>query len=77
MWSALPKTHKCAVTLCYSPCDNTPTEVVTTGGVSLRSVSQGGIRKQIRIFLIFQISSNTLPVVTATVMAVGVSSHGL
>jgi hypothetical protein len=25
MWSALPKTQKCVVTLCYSPCNNTPT----------------------------------------------------
>jgi hypothetical protein len=38
MWSALPRTQECIVTLCYSPCDDTPTaatEAVTTGGVSL------------------------------------------
>jgi hypothetical protein len=33
-WSALPGTQTCVVTLCYSPCDNTPTattEAITTG----------------------------------------------
>ncbi len=38
MWAALPKTQRCVKTLCYCPCDDTPTAatvlvVVTTGGV--------------------------------------------
>jgi hypothetical protein len=68
-----------AVTLCYSPCDDTPTAAtvaVTTGGVyRYIRVPQVGVRKQNRLFL--QISSDTPPVVRATVAAVGVSSHGL
>ncbi len=32
MWSALSKTQKCVVTLCYSSCDDTPTMCCGGGG---------------------------------------------
>ncbi len=38
MWSALPKTQRRVVTLCYSLCEDTPiaaTVALTTSGVSL------------------------------------------
>jgi hypothetical protein len=69
MLSAVPKTHKCVVTLYYSPCDDTPTAAtvaVTTGGVSLRAFTA---RKQKRKF--FQISKDTAPVIKATVATMG------
>jgi hypothetical protein len=45
MWSALPKTQKCAVTFCYNPCDDTPTAAtaaVVTGGVYIYAVYRKG-----------------------------------
>jgi hypothetical protein len=53
------------------------TAAVTTNGVSIRPcIARGrGVWKQKRIFL--QISCHTPSVVSATVAAVGVSSHGL
>jgi hypothetical protein len=38
MWSALPKMQRHVVTLCYSPCEDTPTAATValmTGGVLL------------------------------------------
>jgi hypothetical protein len=54
MWSLLPKTQRCVVTLSYIPCDDTPnaaTVAVTTGGVSLRPCTARGSKKTKRIFL--------------------------
>jgi hypothetical protein len=54
MWSALPKTQKCDVTLSYSPCEDTPTAAtiaVTTGGVSLRPrTARGSMKTKKNIF---------------------------
>ncbi len=55
MWGLQPKTQKFFHTLCYSPCDDTPTAAiaaVTTGVVLYRRgrVAQCGVWKQKRIF---------------------------
>jgi hypothetical protein len=61
-------------TLRYSLCDNTPnaaTVAVMTGGISLL------ICKKFLFCFHTPLSSDTPPVVTATMVAVGVFSHGL
>jgi hypothetical protein len=78
MWSPLPKTQRRVKTLRLSPCDDTPNATpvaVTTYGVSLIN------SKNIFFVSILHFGvhgcSDTLPVVTATVAALGASSHGL
>jgi hypothetical protein len=76
VWIPLVKTQGRVKTLLYSPCDDTPiaaTVAVSTGRLSLQ-----------KIFFFVSIlhiavhgRSDTLSVVTATVAALGVSSHGL
>ncbi len=78
MWSPLPKTQRRIKLLCQSPCDDTPnaaTIAVTTCGVLL-------VSSKILVFvsilhIVVNSHSNTLPIVTATVAALGVLSHGL
>jgi len=78
MWSPLPKAQRHIMPLRYSPYDDTPTAAtvaVTTCGVSLLSCKNiffGSI-----LHLAVHCFSNTLPVVTAMVAVVGLSSHGL
>jgi hypothetical protein len=74
MWSPLPKSQRRIKTLRHSPCGDTPiapTAAVTTDGVSLLVP---------KILFLFPYSTlrrcDTLPVVTATVEALGVPSQG-
>jgi hypothetical protein len=78
MWSPLPKTQRRIKMLCHSPCKDTPyaaNVAVTTCGVSL--LSSKNIVFVSTNHIAIHGRSNTLPVVTATVAALGVSSLGL
>jgi hypothetical protein len=67
------------VTLRYSPCDDTPTAAtiaLTTGGVSLLFCKNIFIYFHTPPCLAIHGHGDTPPVITATVAAVGVLSHG-
>jgi hypothetical protein len=88
MWSSLPKTqtYVVIVTLCYRPCDNTPSALTASACscngwwsivTSVYRKGEHGNKKE----YFFKLSSNTppdsAPVIRATVVEVGVSSHEL
>ncbi len=76
---AATETQRRIKTLRYRPCDGTPnaaTVAVTTSRVSLSPCTALWSMK-IKKKLFLELSSGTLPVVTATVAALGVPSHGL
>ncbi len=78
MWSPLPKTQRRVKTLRHIPCDDTPnsaTIAVMTCGVSL--ISSKNIFFVSILHILVHGRSDTLAVVSATVVALGVSSHGL
>jgi hypothetical protein len=76
MWSLLPKTQKRHKTLGHSPCDDSPNAAivaVTTSGVS--QLSSKNIVFCFILHIVVHGHSDTLPVVTATVAALRVSSQ--
>jgi hypothetical protein len=76
MWSEIPKTQMCAVTICYSTCENTPTaaSVVRSCNDSwsiATALYRGEYGNKKEYFF------DTTPVIRGTVAAVGVPSHGV
>jgi hypothetical protein len=74
MWSALPKTQICVVTLRYSPCEDTPTATMHRSCNDRWTIATN--LHQIFMFvsllpLAVQRRSDTLPVITPAVAAVG------
>jgi hypothetical protein len=78
MTTSFLNVHKRENFVGYRSCDNNPIAAavaVMISGVLPWQGWQGGIKETKNNIL--QISSDTRPVITATVAAVGVSSHGL
>ena len=78
MWSPLPQIQRNIKTLRHSPCDDTPNAAniaVTTCGVLL--LCSKNIVFCFHVHIAVHGRSDPLPVFTATVVALGVSSHGL
>ncbi len=75
LWSVLPKTQRHAMTLLYSPCDDSPTAAivaVTPGGVSLL-ISKNILFVSLLPLVAVHSRSDTPPIVTDTVATVRVS----